>query len=161
MKTSILAVAAALAVATALPAAAQTATGNVAINGSVGDRCQFTLPSDVINAGELSQQGSGSNAGKLDPSKLDGQTRTLQGWCNGTAATMSVEALLTRRMDFVKATDTSVTDGAGTSVPVGMFTGDVQVTLSNSSSPTAGLLVAGDYSGQVLVTLTPSVTPAP
>ena len=181
MKTSILAVAAVLAASAALPAAAQNATGTVAINGSVAGRCQFTLPNDVINAGELSQQGSGSNAGKLDTSKLNGQTRTLQGWCNGTAATMSVEAQrlvnttftttppagfdrvvnydATAAANSANATDTSVTDGAGTPVPVGLFTGDVVVTLSNSSSPTAGLLVAGDYSGQVLVTLTPAVAP--
>ena len=183
MKTSILAAAAVIAATAAFPAAAQTATGNVAVTGSVGDRCQFTLPSDVINAGELSQQGSGANAGKLDPSKLNGQSRTLQGWCNGTAATMSVEAQrlvnttftttpptgfdrvvnydATATANNANATDSSVADGAGTAVPVGMFTGDVVVTLSNSSSPTGGLLVAGDYSGQVLVTLTPSVTPAP
>jgi len=185
MKTSILAVAAVIAATAAFPAAAQTtsATGTVTINGSVADRCQFTLPSDVINAGELSLQGSGATAGKLDSSKLDGQTRTLQGWCNGTAATMSVEAqrlvnttftttppagfdrvvnyIATATANSANATDTSVTDGAGSSVPVGMFTGDVKVTLSGSSSPTSGLLVAGDYSGQVLVTLTPSVTPAP
>ena len=76
MKTSILAAAAVIAATGALPAAAQDVTGNVTINGSVSDRCQFTLPSDVINAGELSLQGSGSTAGKLDPSKLDGQSRT-------------------------------------------------------------------------------------
>lgn len=183
MKTSILAAAAVIAAATTLPAAAQTATGTVTINGTVGDRCQFTLPSDVINAGELSLQGSGATAGKLDSSKLDGQTRTLVGWCNGTAATMSVEAQrlvnttftttppagfdrvvnysATATANSANATDTSVTDGAGSAVPVGLFTGDVKVTLSSSSSPTSGLLVAGDYSGQVLVTLTPSVTPAP
>jgi len=181
MKTSILAVAAVLATAAALPAAAQTATGTVTVNGTVGDRCQFTLPSDVINAGELSQPGAGANGGKLDPSKLDGQSRTLKGWCNGTAATMSVEAQrlvnttftttppagfdrvinydATAAANSANATDTSVTDGAGTAVPVGMFTGDVVVTLSNSSSPTSGLLVAGDYTGQVLVTLTPAVAP--
>ena len=183
MKNSILAVAAVVAATAALPAAAQNATGTVTINGSVGDRCQFTLPNDVINAGELSLQGSGATGGKLDTSKLDGQTRTLQGGCHGTAATMRVEAQrlvnttftttppagfdrvvnysATATANSANATDTSVTDGAGSAVPVGLFTGDVKVTLSGSSSPTSGLLVAGDYSGQVLVTLTPSVTPAP
>lgn len=181
MKTSILAVAAVLAATAAMPAAAQNATGTVTVNGSVADRCEFTLPSDVINAGELSQAGSGATGGKLDTSKLDGQSRTLKGWCNGTAATMSVEAqqlvntsftttppagfdrvvdyTATATANSANATDTSTVAGAGTSVPVGMFTGDVVVALSNSSSPTGGLLVAGDYSGQVLVTLTPAVTP--
>ena len=181
MKTSILAAAAVIAATAALPAAAQTAvaTGTVTINGTVGDRCQFTLPSAVIDAGELSLQGSGATSGQLDSSKLDGQSRTLVGWCNGTAATMSVEAqrlvnttyTLTPPAGFDRvinytadagansatATDTSLTDGAGSAVPVGLFSGDVVVTLSSSSSPTGGLLVAGSYSGQVLVTLTPSI----
>ncbi len=180
MKTSLLAVAAVIAAAAALPAAAQTATGTVTVNGSVADRCQFTTPSAVINAGELALQGAGANSGKLDTSKLDGQSRTLVGWCNGTAATMAVEAQRLVNTSFLTtppagfdrvvnysasalansatANDTSVTDGAGTGVPVGIFSGDVVVTLSSSSSPTSGRLVAGNYSGQVLVTLTPTIS---
>jgi hypothetical protein len=180
MKTSILAAAAVIAATAALPAAAQTATGTVTVNGTVADRCQFTIPSAVIDAGELALQGSGATSGQLDSSKLDGQSRTLVGWCNGTAATMSVEAqrlvnttyTLTPPAGFDRvinytanagannatAADTSLTDGAGSVVPVGLFSGDVVVTLSSSSSPTGGRLVAGSYSGQVLVTLTPSVS---
>ncbi|WP_025559985.1 hypothetical protein [Sphingomonas sp. UNC305MFCol5.2] len=182
MKNSILAVAVVVAATAALPAAAQSAsaTGTVTVNGSVADRCQFTTPSAVINAGELALQGSGSTAGKLDTSKLDGQTRTLVGWCNGTAASMSVEAQPLVDTTFVgaaptgfdsvvnysasalansaTASDTSMTAGAGTAVPVGLFTGNVVVTLAGSSSPTGGILVAGSYSGQVLVTLTPNVS---
>jgi hypothetical protein len=79
-----------------------------------------------------------------------------------------------RRIDFTataaangkEATDSSLVSspGAGTAIPVGMFSGDVVVTLSSASAPNNGLLVAGDYSGQVVVTLTPNVSfnlPAP
>ncbi|HEY0325747.1 MAG TPA: hypothetical protein VGC46_07195 [Allosphingosinicella sp.] len=166
----------------ATPALAQDATGNVNINGLVADRCLFTTPSEVINVGELALPGSGASAGRLDTSKLDGESRTLVGWCNGTAATMTVEALalfnvdftspaptgFDRRVDYtadalanaVTATDssTAASPGAGSPVPVGLFTGDVVVTLSSSSSPTNGLLIAGTYQGQVIVTLSPNVS---
>jgi len=163
----------------ATPVMAQV-TGTVDIDGSVADRCLFTTDNAVISVGELALGGSGTTAGKLDASKLDGQTRTLIGWCNGTAATMAVEALpllntdftgtaptgFDTRIDFtatadansVEATDTSVIGGAGDAVNVGLFTGDIDVTLSSSSSPTGGLLVAGGYVGQVIVTLTPNIS---
>lgn len=176
-KTLILALAA---TSLATPAFAQSSTGTVSIDGSVADRCLFTTPNATISVKELSLQGSGENAGKLDADKLDGEVRTLKGWCNGTAASISVEAepLLNtdytlpapqgfaRRVDFkatavaneAEAFDTSISDGAGTPESVGIFAGDVVVTLSESSAPGNGLLIAGDYSGQVLVTLTPNVS---
>jgi hypothetical protein len=55
------------------------------------------------------------------------------------------------------ASDSSVVAGAGTPSSVGLFTGDIVVTLSNASSPTNGLMVAGTYTGNVVVTLTPTV----
>ncbi len=162
------------------PALAQSSTGTVSIDGSVADRCLFTSPSANIPLGELSLNGTGSSAGKLNASIVNGQSRTLSGWCNGTAATMSVEAQPIRNTSYlgpaiagfdtrvnytatalanaVPGTDTSTSEGAGTSVAVGLFTGDIPVTLSAASSPTGGLLVAGTYSGQVLVTLTPNVS---
>jgi hypothetical protein len=162
----------------ASPVAAQTATGTVDITGSVAGRCLFTLPNQTISLGELSLGGSGSTAGKLDTSRVDGQSRTLIGWCNNTAATMSVTTTqltnpaatstgFDNRIDYtatavantVSAADTSLTAGAGTASTVGMFTGNIVVTLSGSSSPTNGLLVAGAYSGNVVVTLTPTVAP--
>jgi hypothetical protein len=167
-------------VALAAPATAQEVTGTVDIDGSVADRCLFTTDNAVISVGELALQGSGTTAGKLDTSKLDGETRTLVGWCNGTAATMDVEAFalenvdftisppsgFDRRIDFTatavanaeSADDSSTDDGPGSAVDVGLFTGNIEVTLSGSSSPTGGLLVAGDYVGQVVVTLTPNVS---
>ena len=179
MRKAILFTSAAALAALASPAFAQS-TGTVDIDGSVADRCLFTTPSETISVGELSQSGTSTDAGKLDPSKLDGQQRTLTGWCNGTAATMSVEALPLLNQDFagtapngfdtridytatasansVDATDTSATAGVGTAAGVGLFTGDVVVALSGSSTPNSGLLVAGDYSGEVRVTLTPNVS---
>lgn len=162
----------------AAPAFAQV-TGTVTVDGSVADRCLFTTNSATISVGELALQGSGSTAGRLDTSKLNGQTRTLIGWCNGTAATMTVEALplfntdvltaptgFDRRVNYTatalansrSTNDSSTTDGPGSPpANVGLFTGSVDVTLSASSSPTNGLLVAGGYSGSVIVTLTPSI----
>lgn len=161
-------------------AAAQPVAGIVEIDGSVADRCLFTTPSETISVGELALGGTGTQAGRLDVTKLNGQTRTLAGWCNGTAATISVEAmpLLNRsfqgaaptgfdtRINYdaaalanrITATDSSITAGAGTTVPVGLFTGDIVVTISGSSTPTGGLLVAGVYSSKIIVTLTPNVS---
>lgn len=170
----------AVAIATlAGPALAQS-TGTVDVDGSVQGRCLFTAPSATISVGELSQAGTGANAGKLDPAKLDGQQRTLTGWCNGTAATMSVEAFPLLNTDFtgaapsgfdtrinytatatansIDATDGSATAGAGTPVNVGLFAGQVVVALSNSATPGGGLLVAGAYNGEVRVTLAPNVS---
>ena len=74
----------------ASPVLAQSATGTVAIDGSVAGRCLFTTDNATISLGELALSGSGATAGKLDASKVNGQNRTLVGWCNSTAATMSV-----------------------------------------------------------------------
>lgn len=164
-----------LAAATATPVLAQTTTGTVTIDGSVAPRCLFTTSNAVINAGELALTGTGASAGKLDASKLDGQSRTLVGWCNGTASSMSVEALpvvnttvtsappagfdrvvnytATATANSVNAADSSIVAGAGSPSTVGLFTGNVTVTLSGSSTPGAGLLVAGAYQGETRVTL--------
>jgi len=164
------------------PAAAQEpVSGSVTLTGAVQDRCLFTTAAATINIPELAQGGSGAGAGRLDLSKVNGQTRTLVGWCNGSAATMTVEAqpLLNqdvldtpsgggfdRRIDYsasalansVTADDNSVEAGAGAAKPVGLFTGNVVVTLSGASSPTSGLLVAGRYEGAVIVTLAPNIS---
>lgn len=162
------------------PAMAQLATGVVEIDGRVADRCLFTTPSDAISIDELALAGTGTQAGRLDVAKINGQTRTLVAWCNGTAATVSVEALPLTNRSFsgiaptgfdtrinysadavanrVTATDTSIAPGPGTTVSVGLFTGDVVVNISGASTPTNGLLVAGAYSAKIIVTLTPNVS---
>lgn len=163
------------------PAFAQAAVeGDVTINGSVADRCLFTLPSQVINLGELSLPGTDANAGRLDPAKVNGANATLQGWCNGAAATMKVEALpivntsftsspasgfdrivnytATATANTFSATDQSGVAGAGSEVGVGMFTGPIPVVLSAPGTPGGGILVAGNYQGLVKVTLTPNTS---
>jgi hypothetical protein len=154
------------------PAMAQSAvTGTVNIDGSVANRCLFTLPNATISLGEISL----ASNGKLDVSKVNGKNATLTGWCNGTAATMSVTSTqlttptaatagFDNRVDYtgtavanaVSASDSSLVAGAGTASTVGQFTGNIVVTLSAASSPANGLMVAGAYTGNVLVTLTPS-----
>ena len=158
-------------------------TGTVSVDGSVAGRCLFTTPSATISVGEMAVQGSGSTAGKLNAAVVNGQTRTLVGWCNGSASTMSVETQALVNTGFapaaptgfdkvvnytatavanaVSANDSSLTAGAGSASTVGLFTGDVVVTLSAASSPTSGLLIAGGYQGQVLVTLSPAIALPP
>lgn len=159
----------------ASPALAQDATGTVSIDGSVAGRCLFTLPSQTISLGEIALTGSGSTAGRLDASKVNGRTATLVGWCNHTAASMTVTTTeltgpavsatgFDNRVDYtatatansVNASDSSLTAGAGTAETVGMFAGNILVTLSGASSPTSGLMVAGGYTGNVQVTLSPN-----
>lgn len=177
---NVLSLAAIAALAIGAPAMAQDVTGTVSIDGSVADRCLFTTDNAVISVGELALGGAGATAGRLDTTRLDGQARTLTGWCNGTAATIEVEALpllntdftgappagfdsrvditATARANSVSASDSSVSAGAGVATTVGLFTGSIDVTLSNSSTPTNGLLVAGGYVGQVVVTLSPNIS---
>jgi hypothetical protein len=148
-------------------------TGTVTVNGFVADRCQFTTPSQTINLGELSQ-----SDGTLDTTKVTGNVN-LVGWCNGTAATMDVVAnpLLrvgpvvvpsgfTTRVDYTgTATANAVSDSDGSTAAgadnaptvVGLFTGNVNVALS-AGVASANKLVAGDYQGTVVVTLTPNVS---
>lgn len=159
----------------ASPALAQSsATGTVNIDGSVAGRCMFTLPNATISLGEISL----ASNGKLDPAKVNGRTATLTGWCNNTSASMSVTTTqlttgtsaptgFDNRVDYtgtavtgsVSAADSSLTAGAGTPSTVGLFTGNIVVTLSGAQSPTNGLMVAGTYTGNVVVTLTPTVVP--
>ncbi|MGN6357478.1 MAG: hypothetical protein ACTHLU_08370 [Novosphingobium sp.] len=174
-KLTILAVPAALA---AVPALAQTSdvTGTVVVSGSVAPRCQFVAPTSVnLPLGELAQSGNG----ELDTTKVDNQSRTLNGWCNGASARIWVEAQpltntasagtsgsFTNVVDYTATAtagsaapnDTSASPGAGSPVGLGLFSGDINVVLTAS---TAGgkKLVAGSYNGNVIVTLSPNFTP--
>jgi hypothetical protein len=156
----------------ASPALGQV-TGTVSVDGTVANRCALSINSATISVGEMAL----ASNGKLNAAVINGQNRTLNGFCNGSTATMKVEAqpLLNitapaappagfdNRVDYtatanansVNATDSSVTAGAGTAVTVGQFSGNILVTLSAASSPSSGILVAGTYQGQVLVTLNP------
>lgn len=163
---------AALALGGAAPVLAQ-ATGEVDVNGFVEDRCQFTTIGDsVIELGEIS-----GDDGRLDEAAVDAGTATLQGWCNGSAATIVVEALplinaasgaanFDKRVDYRATTtagsaapiDDSTDAGAGAEVALGLFSGDIVVDISNAASPNDGLMVAGDYVGSIVVTLTPNTS---
>lgn len=166
------------AVLAASPALAQSAdvSGTISIDGSVSGRCMFTLPNKTISLGELSL----SSTGKLDVSKVNGRSETLTGWCNNTAATMTVTTTqlttptgapsgFDNRVDYtatattgsVSANDTSVTAGAGAASTVGLFNGTITVVLSAASTPNNALMVAGNYTGNVVVTLTPSISLPP
>lgn len=165
----------------ATQASAQTAgaSGTVYIDGFVTARCAFTLDNAVIHLGELALQTTGSGGGKLDTAKVNGKSATLTGWCNSSDADVSVEAFpllnpassasgFDNRVDFTATaavgsgnpSDTTLSAGGGSAQSSGaLFNGNVVVTLSAASSPTGGVMVAGDYDGSVVVTLTPKVTP--
>lgn len=183
MKKQLIAALAASAAAIATPAlAAANDTGTVTINGTVAGRCLFTTNSATITVTELSDTGTGANAGKLNPASLVNQTRTLIGWCNKTASTMTVTAkpltgsttapntTFDDRVDIAaSATANSQTaiDGsageagpvytAGAPATVGIFSGNVDVKITGATSPNNGILTAGTYTGSVDVTLAPAV----
>jgi hypothetical protein len=173
----ILAVPAALAASPALAVAPSgDVTGTVQVSGSVAPRCQFVAPTTVqLSLDELSL----SSNGELDTSKVDGKSKKLNGWCNGASAQIKVEAQpltntasagdsgsFTNVVDYTATAnagsaapvDTSASEGAGLPVTLGLFSGDIDVVLSAS---TAGgkKLVAGDYNGNVIVTLSPNFAP--
>lgn len=163
--------------------AAANETGTVTVTGSVAGRCLFTTNAQTITVGDLAKTGSDANAGKLDSSVLINQTKTLVGWCNKTASTMTVTAKpmlgttpapngsFDNRIDLTAsavANGQTATDGsAGETVnsyvasspatTVGIFAGNVVVTLTGASTPNNGILTEGTYTGSVDVTLAPAV----
>ncbi|MFI4933451.1 MAG: hypothetical protein ACHP7N_02425 [Caulobacterales bacterium] len=154
-------------------------TGTVTVDGAVAARCQFGAGgAALINIPELSD----TTTGELNPSTVNGQSAQLQGWCNGTNSTMTVQAdpLLnagsapsgfSNHVDFTatatahptggdkSASDTTTVAGAGTPVTVGIFSGNIDVVLSLAASNPAApaKMLAGAYAGDVLVTLTPGI----
>lgn len=163
----------------ATPALAQSATGTVNIDGTVAARCLFNIPNATIHLNEISQTGAGAGAGTLNVGAVNGQRATLNAWCNGAASNMTVEATaltlqsppatiptgFVSRVDYgadaaaigtATGTDESWTPGVGLPVLVGLFNSDIDVILKNASTA-PGLLVAGTYTGNVKVTLTPAV----
>ena len=146
-------------------------TDTVNIDATVAAKCLFTGDSPVaLHLGELA-----TAVGNLDTSKVDNQSVTLNGWCNSAGSQMHVEATklaltpaitpnpsgFVQQVDYTatananghNATDDTTVSGPGSDVVVGIFTGQVPVTLSNSSA--VGLLIAGTYQGTVTVTLSP------
>lgn len=160
--------------AVATPSLAAPVTGTVDITGSVAPRCKFTTANAEVVLSELANADGG-----LEASVVNGNPRTLKGWCNNAAATVSVKATaitgdqavtsgaegsFTDTVNFTATavandqsfTDVSTDDDAGLAQNVDMFSGDIVVTLSGADA--AGkLLVAGDYTGKVEVILSPTV----
>lgn len=164
-------------------AQSSTATGTVEVTGSVANRCLFVTGDVVLDLGELALlSGDASAIGRLDGTKLTSRTATLNGWCNGVAAEMAVEAFpllntsftdtpptgFDRRIDYtatataspssgaVSANDTTLSSGQGSSTTTGIFSSDITVTFTDPTAPGGGRLISGPYSGSVVVTLSPS-----
>lgn len=159
------------AMASAVPA---NVTGTVTIDGSVAPRCQFTTGTATITIPELSD----TSTGVLDPTTVAGKNANLVGWCNGTKSTMTANATsltngttpppgFSNQVDFTatatangqSSIDSDSTDGlAGTTAMVGIFSGNINVALSAAATHGGSTLklVAGAYTGSVLVTLAPA-----
>jgi hypothetical protein len=157
----------------AVASGAYADTGTVTVDGSVAARCQFTTNTATITIAELADAGD-----LLAPGNVNGQSATLVGWCNGTKSTMTANGAslkngtaattgFSNQVDFtstategnISATDTNSTDGtAGSPSTVGVFTGNITVALSAAATHggPAEKLVAGAYTGSVLVTLAPA-----
>lgn len=173
-KLILLATAFAASASPAFAAASAPVTGVVNVTGSVGEKCKFVTASDDLPLGELANADGG-----LETSVVDGQFRTLSGWCNNSAATLSVKATaltgdqavtsgaevsFTDRVNYIASvdangknfTDNSNDDVAGAAANVNMFSGDIKVTLTASTADSKKL-VAGAYTGKVEVTLSPTV----
>lgn len=165
------------AAASAQAAALGPVTGNVAITGKVDARCVIA-PTASIALNEMADANGVYNLA------ADGKTATLNGWCNGLTSTMTVASTAITRTGAVGAAPTGFVDvvnfvatasvtpaGAAAAVSasdstlaapsaaasVGLFSGNVTVALSGSSTPVVGKLVAGNYTGAVAVTLTPGL----
>jgi hypothetical protein len=154
-------------------------TGDVGIGGVVTPRCGFNSTDVTINIGEMSfTSGPSASIAKFNPTTLNSRSTTLNGFCTGANATMTVQAhpmLNTSfvgappsgfddRVDFtatategvVSASASSTSGSPGAPSTVGVFANDIVVSFSNSATPGGGRLIAGPYTGSVDVVLTPA-----
>jgi type 1 fimbria pilin len=154
----------------AAQAATVGVTGTVTVTGNVAGRCDLSISSAAINIPELSN----TSTGQLDPTTVSSAPHVnLVGFCNGAASTMQIVASpllnagtppvgFTNRVDYtatatenaIPATDNTIAPGSDHApVIVGNFSGNIDVGLSNATSP-VGSLLAGPYTASVIVTLT-------
>ncbi|MBF9151520.1 hypothetical protein [Novosphingobium jiangmenense] len=165
-------------------AVSDTATGQVAVSGSVARLCILGEPSRaVIDLGQMVQT-SGPNVGRI--AALATETLSLPGsFCNfaGSAVGVTASALVgnstatpppgfARAVNYVAtasgwgssgtvvSTDASSDGSSPDASAIGSAQaapklGDIDLSLSAFSTPGNGLLVAGNYSGLVTVTLGP------
>lgn len=169
-------------------AQSNTATGTVAIDAQVRSVCILGDPNPaLVNLGQISA-GSGPRTGKIDTiaprtvtlpasfcnfagsvvrvtttamtssdntSPQPGFTRavnytaTASGWATGTAAATS---------SALRDGTSPSASGTGATQPLPKIA-DISVTLSNFTTPGDLILVAGNYSGNVVVTLGPAAIP--
>lgn len=186
MKTSLIIAALAL---TATPALAQSveASQTVNVTGNVASMCSLGAPTSAsVPLGQMAQT-AGANAGRI--TTIANQTVTLPGsFCNYANTRVSVQATAltatatTAPANFARAvnytatvsnwaaTSSSATTNAAAdgSTPTVTTSGAVQSTprqadlslvLSNFTVPANALMVAGGYSGAVVVTLGPEAAP--
>lgn len=169
--------------AVSMPAfAAGEVSGNVTINGAVASKCLFTTASATITIPEL----AGSNGAldpatvnnqaatlagwcnkaastmSVDATQLTNQDVSAAALQPGFVRAVTYTATAVAKdangtaITGGTATDTNSTDTlSGTPAPVGMFRGDIVVTLSGAATG-SGLLSAGNYLGNVKVTLAPA-----
>jgi hypothetical protein len=162
-----------------------TATGDVAVGGTVAQLCMLGTPTPApVDLGQLAAT-SGTRVGRI--AAIAPRTVTLAGsFCNfaGSAITVTATALVNNDATpaptgFARAVNytaevtnwtsgastvtTGATAGGGTpsASSVGATQGapkiaDLTVNLSNFTAPSDSLLTAGSYSGLVVVTLGPA-----
>lgn len=144
-------------------AAQDSDSAEVAVSGSVARLCILGEPSrSLIDLGQMAQT-SGAGVGRL--ASLPAQSVSLPGsFCNFAGSSLGVTASALVGTDgatppagFAKAVNfTATASGWGTGAVQGEpKLGTIDVALATFSAPANGLLVAGDYSGQVTVTLGP------
>ena len=177
---------AALSVCVLPPAAfGQAVPGRVDVDGTVETRCLFTSDDPaVLNIGQMIfTTGANGTVGHLDPSTLTSRTATLNGWCNGSASQMSVQAAPLLNVDFagappagfdrqvdytatataeisanpVAVSDSTATASGSAGATVGIFRSSIVVRFASAATPSGGRLVAGNYTGSVVVTLAPTL----
>jgi hypothetical protein len=173
MKTTLLAAAAAIA---ALGFAAQADAATISINGSVAPACSFNMANSAVT---ISTDLAGSD-GKLNTAAISGLNlgSASNVWCNGANAKLSIEAQplmnsavtapegFTNRVDYTANFDDGFFFMADVSRNAGATDNSYGIHSSATLSGTTGydsevdndkLLVAGTYTGQVIVTMAPGV----
>jgi hypothetical protein len=153
-------------------------SGTVTISGSVAAKCVIDPAATIgTTADELTAADGTYNL------FFNNKTATLNGWCNGTSSTIAVVAHpvttgaassgnFTNTIHYtatakvtnaagtvITESDTSATAGADNpATTVGLFSNPIEVKLTLSNPTTAtDKLIAGNYSGTTVVTLTPSL----
>jgi hypothetical protein len=172
---------------TAVAQTTDTATGDVTVGGNVARLCVLGQPSPPsIDVGQMAET-SGTRVGRIrtigtQSVILPGSFCNFAGSAVSVAATalvvndtLSVQPGFARAVNFTASasnwaatpTDATTTATAGGGTPTATGTGasqplpkiaDVRLDLTSFTAPSDALLVAGTYSGLVVVTLGPDST---